>query len=601
MNISESYRVERTQQMKNNVPPAQVSMMRNAVKPSWLLGAMFVLAIIGAFSLGGTTNAANTPSMHLNSPPVSPINTPSPLATPTPAAPRVFKVQPGQGVNDDVVRINIYGAHFIPDSRVYLLPANSGFQSGNPDSTLPSGAIRLRSMWISRFQLMAKIPEGVRPGMYDIAVKTYPGLPAGVLENAYLALSSDPFDTDDLTAEPYNLWTAPETARIGEQSTIGLRVHRLGGMSGLPPFSVDFYVDEVVPSHFIGRATVPGISPSSSANTSGVSWTPHEGGEVTLIAIIDPDNQIRETNENNNRIERTIVVRRLHADDHTPPQASNLQVNNGAEEISDPDVTLTVEGTDPGEPSTGVSQVLYVELQWLSNVGAGRGSWYPVKWSDWLPFGEQPHEWTLYPVPGLRYMQAWVADGAGNISSRPAMRRVSYIPAADEVSQGETRVYRKFVSANQCLRVTLVPAGSSMDPDLYVWYPSYTSYNSNFTYSINGPGQTDEVVIQPTESGLYQIEVDGLTDATYQITIDVQAACAAASGMTFESAAATGAKQPRNEPTIPVDDEPGDNVMSPDSPGEYLLFLPTTARWSSTGGSGPQQGNFSIYLPTVAK
>ena len=585
--------------MNRNAPSTPTSHWFKTLHSAWALGAIVILAFIGAVSMSGTSNAANgSLDMHLNSPPVSPIETPSPLPTPTPAPPSVRRVQPPQGINTRIVRINIYGSAFQQGSRVFLFPAGSAIV--DPSTTLPTGVRELRAIRVSRHQIMAKVPAGLTPGYYDVVVKN-PGISGlGVLEEGYRALSGNPNDTDDLSAEPFHLWTSPDTLRLGEEALIGLRVHRLGGVSGLPPFRVNFYVNEIDPEHFLGQGTVPGISPDGFASTSGVSWTPDEGGAVTLIAVIDPENQIRESNERNNVVRRKVVVRRLPQTDTTPPVASNLQVNGGVDEVTDPEVTFTVDGTDPGQPSSGVKQVFYVELQWLEGIGSGQGIWYPVKWSDWLPFAQQPHDWTLYPTSGLRYLQAWIADGAGNVSARPARTLLSYLPGTDEVDQGETQVYRKAVAANRCLTVRVEPTASSMDPDLYVWFPSYQPGNGQFAYSINGAGQVDQVVIQPTEAGVYQIEVDGFTDASYGLTVQVTDSCSTAAGLSLEQASANAGKTPRNEPDIPVNEEPGDDVMAPDAPAEYAIFLPAAMRASSGGGQGPY-GSHRIYLPSVLR
>ncbi|MEZ4634209.1 MAG: hypothetical protein R2856_04395 [Caldilineaceae bacterium] len=60
---------------------------------------------------------------------------------------------------------------------------------------------------------------------------------------------------------------------------------------------------------------------------------------------------------------------------------------------------------------------------------------------------EDAPRFELHPTPGLRYLQAWGADAAGNISNLPDGRRLNFIPAEDEVVAGEIRVYRPETAA----------------------------------------------------------------------------------------------------------------------------------------------------------
>jgi len=161
---------------------------------------------------------------------------------------------------------------------------------------------------------------------------------------------------------------------------------------------------------------------------------------------------------------------------------TDFLVNGGASSTVTCSVTLTVTATDDTDPT----QVYYVEQHY--NLGAR--TWVPVQWTDWLPYDDQPHSWTLHPNTGLRYLQAWAADAVGNISCAPLCAQINYMPASGQVTAGETKAYRQMAETGQCLRVRIEPTYG--DPDLYVWPPGY-QMGDDYWYSIEGPGVVNEM------------------------------------------------------------------------------------------------------------
>ncbi|MBX3050995.1 MAG: hypothetical protein KF753_05960 [Caldilineaceae bacterium] len=555
---------------------------------------LLLAALAIVFALTRTGNAANTQDRLFDSPPASPIKSPTPTPTPTATVsplpsptPLVAEISPSTGVVNLPHQVNIYGKHFHPNAVVRIAWESHGRSSRLADTP---GYIELATSYVNAQHLIAKVPSDIAKGLYGVFVMNPDHQRSETLHAAYEAASSNPQDTDDLKSRGENLWTTPNSPAAGVSVSIGLTVYRVGGVSGLPPFAVDFYEDSVIPANRIGRGFVTGISPDSSASTSAVAWTPQTHGQVKLIAVIDPEGQVTESNEENNRIRRTVDVRYIAPEDSTPPLAQRLLVNGGENRVSDPNVTLSIEATDPAPNPTGVSRSYYVELHWASGIGVG-GAWIPVKWTSWISFGDQPHPYELMPNSGLRYLQGWVADGAGNISAKPAIRQVNYVPATDTLLEGEVRVYRQATLAGQCLRVRVEPAGSRMDPDLYVWPPNYTAGDAPAGYSILEAGQTDEVVIQPTNAGVYQIEIVAFTDATYSQTIEVLESCPTVRG---NSPAAPADKQPRAEPSIPVADVPVGTETAPETFRQYLNFLSLAARETQSAAVLK-----SIFLPSL--
>jgi hypothetical protein len=311
--------------------------------------------------------------------------------------------------------------------------------------------------------------------------------------------------------------------------------------------------------------------------------------------VIDASNQLSESDETNNIIEATRYVSQRMTADTYPPVVSGLTVDNGAREVGKREVTLTAlveDLPDPANPTalvSGPSHIYYVELHWYSGMGGGAGSWIPVYWTDWLHYNGSPINFTLHPTPGLRFLQAWGADTAGNISNLPDGGSLTYIPSEDEVAQGEVRVYRREVAAGQCLTVQIVPTAADMDPDLYVWPPA-----GDPVYSLNGAGESDQVTIQPTMVGNYQIEVEGFTDAAYTITIDVAESCSQTRTVQPNEVVA---KMPRSMPAIPVGEAP--KLSEAPAPQEqiiqYLTFL------SVTTASQRAESTQSLYLPVLTR
>ncbi len=535
-----------------------------------------------ALAVGLAPNASATLGLLGESPPPSPIETPSPLPSPTPGAeaPTLKAVKPDRGVNTVPLLVELRGQGFLPRSRAFLYPANGTTQTPR----------YLATRYRSPKRLMALVPAGLTPGLYTIGVDNRNGTPHALLPESFRVLST----LDDLGSTPDRLWTDPLRAVVGREMEIGLRVIRIGGTAGLPPVPVDFYAragddgDEV----FLGRAVLPGIGPNSAASTSPVRWTPRRWGKTTLIAVIDPDNQVPETNEENNRVERTIHVRLATAQDTTPPIARDLQVNGGQQIVASRSISLTVDAVDPPPDATGLGKVLYVESRWYSN---GRGGfWAPVQWTGWLDYQEQPHGWALDEEPGLRYLQAWVADQAGNISARAATTWLNYIPGEDTLLQGEVRVYRQMVPAGRCLYVRVEPTAADMDPDLYVWAPDGT-----VRYSIQGPGQVDELLISPDVDTRYQIEVEALTDATIRLTVEIRPSCAR-QGLKAQAIGAAAEKTPRSEPSIPLDQVPdGDQSAPAVDLAQHLIFLAQVSNFTQEAASTPS--SLRIFLPRIVR
>ncbi len=487
-----------------------------------------------------TLRPTATPSITPGGPTFTPTNTPAPSAL------SLTELRPREGRNDAVTGIELFGANF---------PTNSQVRLGSTD---------LPTTFINSDHLTAKVPAGLTPGVYDVSASG--GGESDTLAQAYTVL--DPTALDDLRADPFRLWTDPMSPHEGSPISLGLVVERLGGASGLVLVPVRFFVGEGGSETHIGDTVVPALGVDDSQSTLPVVWGEQSAGSYSVWAVIDPDNAIPETCETNNVVSRTITVLEP-VGDTLPPTIESLVVNGGASQTSSRNITLTVEATDnPG--GSGVAQVLYVELHW--NIGAQ--TWVPVQLTQWLAYG-QDHHWELHPESGLRYIQAWVADHAQNVSAAPRKAAINYVPTSETVAQGETRVYRVGVVAGQCLSVRVEP--ESGDPDLYVWPPGYEP-GATYWYSLRGAGETDAIQFTATQSGLYQIEVEGFTEATYRLTITVSESCALA----MKGARTATSKTLRTQPVVPVSSAPPGQLALPEAPPtlKAALAIPLMEGWN---------------------
>ncbi len=517
----------------------------------------------------------------------------SPLPKPT-----ILKVDPAAGANSVVVTINIYGQYFTSGGKAYL--------QYSKDQTAPGGSteyprIPLRSEFVNSTHIIARVPlkvngETLELGYYDVGIqftKENPLFPRG-----YRIFDAD--TVNDLYAEPYHLISIPSTLKVGDPVDLSLKVHRMGGVSGTGFFDVSFYVNQVHNDTFIGKGRVTGISPDGSGNSSPVRWTPSERGEVRLLAVIDSGNNVPETNEDNNTVLAVRQVRQKIVQDVYPPKVTDLTVNDGVETVKGRDVmayATVTDGPDPANPDAAVSgpaYAYYVELHWYSGTGGG-GVWIPVNWTNWLAYGPEDHPFTLHPTPGVRALQAWGSDVAGNISALPAVLEVTMLPASsDELSTGEIRVYRQKVTAGQCLTVRVTPTESDMDPDLYMWAPDGTALEP----SINGSGEQDQIVIFPTVAGRYQIEVEGYTEASYTISVDVTNRCTVA--RTHEDRTLS-AKTKRTLPAIPVAEsaEANEAPAPQEELKQYLSFMSQIG--SRSGLPDEPAGAERVYIPAIQR
>ena len=317
----------------------------------------------------------------------------------------------------------------------------------------------------------------------------------------------------DLFINAYDIWTDPVSIREGDVAGVGVNVRNASNRT-VSDVEIRFYDgDPNDGGTIIGAGTyvLPFISPYGvAAQWTGKVWdTTGLGGDHEVYVMIDPDDDIPESDETNNAANRTITIL-PPAPDTIPPSGSVL-INGGDDTTSSRSVILTLDAQDdPG--GTGVQSMYTIEFEF----NYASFQWLPAQESGWVAYTTN-WPWVLLPGGGTKYVQVWFADGALNISDLPGKDMINYVPSGESIGQGEWRLYRQEISQGAVVTITLdVVSG---DADLYVWNPG--SVGAPDYYSINYGTAQDQVVFTAPESGVYQIQVYGFEASVYNLTIEV--------------------------------------------------------------------------------
>ena len=194
--------------------------------------------------------------------------------------------------------------------------------------------------------------------------------------------------------------------------------------------------------------------------------------------------------------------------DSTPPNGS-VVIDAGAGLTSDPDVVLDVLAADnPG--GVGVEWVYFREWKYDPFMV----QWVPVRSSGWLPYADSL-PWALAEGTGVKYVGAWFADGANNVSNPVVVDDIDLVMPGDLISETEVTQYRQTFETGETVTVTLVV--TSGDADLYIWRPGSIAYPD---YWSNLPGTATEQLVFTAVEGEYLIEVHGYASSVYALEID---------------------------------------------------------------------------------
>jgi len=373
---------------------------------------------------------------------------------------------------------------------------------------------------------------------------------------------------DDLFGFDYEVWVDPATPFAQTPVKLGAVIHRQGGKTVLTDVQVRFYQGD--PAHqgkLIGDAMLERLSPRGSAISSDVTWTPPAAGLYTLYVQIDPANRIAEVDEANNLLIRPVTVHSgatTPDQDLTAPHVDAFAIDDNTGSTTSQDMVLAVTVSDP-VPSAGIESVAFVEYEYAINAGA----WQIATLSDWRSYRAPPvtYDWQLRPTPGLKYLQAWAKDKAGNISLFPYTRYVNYAPPSQTLGADAVHFRRYALQAGELFTVRLEPYQG--DPDLYVWPPDSTAGRPPWVSNLRSG--VDAVSFVAPVAGVYQVEIYGFTAAEYQLQVKTDPNVIATWVANQEDSAS--GNEGGIDPTKPRYSQPALNVTSGPATNQALLLF----------------------------
>jgi hypothetical protein len=222
--------------------------------------------------------------------------------------------------------------------------------------------------------------------------------------------------------------------------------------------------------------------------------------------VADPGRFYEDTNLANNSASRQVDI--LKAADSEPPTGT-LMINDGATTTAGANVTLDLNATDqPG--GSGVQWMYIAEF----GLDSSTHHWKVVNDLGWIGY-QAMQAWTLHGSGGVKYLAAWFADNAGNVSAAPALGMINYVPTDQSITAGEWHVYRWQLAAGATVNVSL--KAKNGDADLYAWQPG--NLGAPDWFSANN-GTTDDLVsFAAPVAGVYQVQVYGQQNSTYTLAL----------------------------------------------------------------------------------
>ena len=213
----------------------------------------------------------------------------------------------------------------------------------------------------------------------------------------------------------------------------------------------------------------------------------------------------------------------------------------------------------------------------------GIQQWLPIQESEWIPYSSIPqtgHPWQLVDAPGVKMLQLWAADQAGNISLFPGEIQLNYQPETNQVGLNQGHIFRHQLDEEQCIYARVDPING--DPDLYIWPPDHNAGRPPWVSNLEEG--LEEVIFTAPIAGLYQFEAYGFTQAMYRLFVEER---------TGEDCLSPGKMVRRTEkefPTPPTTDTPTmrRQLPAPPASGGVSVTPPTTS-------------SVQVYLPIIGR
>jgi hypothetical protein len=193
--------------------------------------------------------------------------------------------------------------------------------------------------------------------------------------------------------------------------------------------------------------------------------------------------------------------------DTTPPRIKSFDVSGAGGLVSQRQVQVSLTASDSG--GSGLGSYFIREYGYSGDPADG---WAQDGASEgWQPFQQAgtTFTWTLSAKPGVRYLQVFVADRAGNVSRAAGKAMLNYAPSQVAIGLDELHVYRITPGAGTPTTVRMDVLGGN--PDLYVFGPGL-----EWRPESDAPVELWSFVAR---AGQYQIEVDGHTAGSYSLSL----------------------------------------------------------------------------------
>lgn len=312
---------------------------------------------------------------------------------------------------------------------------------------------------------------------------------------------------------------------------------------------------------------------SNSSRFVGADWEPYQTSQTWTLAY-HPDAAIYQVYVKFRHVDGTISERyddliTLHLNtppppiDSTPPSGS-MVINAGTEESTTPLVTLDMLASD-NAGGVGVQWMYFREWKYDPLTV----QWITVQSSGWMPYAEST-TWELSSGSGVKYIGAWFADGANNVSNPVIIDNINLLPNNDDIGASEVTQYRQSFEPGETVTITL--SMSAGDADLYIWSPNSEAVPD---YWSNQGGMATEQIVFTAVDGEYLIEVHGYTNAAYTLDITGSNSAPAQQSrfdftMSNFALAVTGKSLPAKPLMVT---QPG-TAQQPEGEPQFQLFLP---------------------------
>ena len=505
---------------------------------SSLVSSLFLDNVRIEVSGGGTPTAtpSGTPTA---APSGTPTATPTGTPTPTPQILILDEIEPNEGLGTVPNEVLLRGTGF----KAGLVVTIGGVAAKNVVLLDPSGT-----------QASAVVPAEIAPGVYTVTVQN-PGQLSATLPRGYTVL--DP-ELADLSASDEDLWVDPLPIRQGMTPTLGLNVH-VAVDTALPSGAdVEFRLASPQGA-LLGQTSTGPLDPGGDPVVPvAVDWIAPTAGTYKIYALVDPNNEIPESTDSNNVAVRALeVLPPAVSADTSRPTVQSLVINGGAQTTTTPEVTVQLAATDNREVVS-----MYVVERVYNNAAR---SWVTRQTTGWIDFQES-FTMTLSSAGGARYLQAWVADAAGNLSTPAVRALVNYLQVGTTILERQVHLYRLQLPAGQTLQATLETLTG--DTDLYVWDSGGTLVGSSNNFDL-----APDVVTVSSVGGEYQVEVHGYLDSTYTLALTLVTATR------LTDSAIPSAKSTPSAPSVELSSTPaGQQALPPVPVAASRLYLPMTAR-----------------------